>query len=109
MFGWIKRRLLARKARKGLDSVRRYEACRLDQARARPVPPAYSPSPAYSSPVHHGDPLGLSQAVYLSAVLDDGHRSSADCSSSSSSFDSSSSSSSSDSSSSCSSSPSSWD
>lgn len=106
MFGWIKRRLLARKARKVLDSVRRYEVCRTDQARARPVPPACSPSLSYSAPVHHSDPLVLNQALYLSAALDDGHRSSADCSSNPSSFDSSSSS---DSSSSCSSSSSGWD
>lgn len=90
MFGWFKRRLLARKARKSLESVRRYDACRLEQSRTRPVPPAYSPSPAYSTPVHHGDPLGINQALVLSAVLDDDRRPSADCSSSCSSSSSSS-------------------
>lgn len=108
MFGWIKRRLLARKARKSLDSVRQFEAARLDQARTRPVPPAYSPSPSYSTPVHQGDPLGVNQALLMSAVLDDDRRS-VSCSSSFAS-DSSSSWSGSDSSSSCSSSSSSsWD
>ncbi|MCX2515813.1 hypothetical protein OQ484_00145 [Pseudomonas aeruginosa] len=108
MFGWIKRRLLARKARKSLDSVRQFEAARLDQARTRPFPPAYSPSPAYSTPVHQGDPLGVNQALLMSAVLDDDRRS-VSCSSSFAS-DSSSSWSGSDSSSSCSSSSSSsWD
>lgn len=108
MFGWIKRRLLARKARKSLDSVRQFEAARLDQVRTRPVPPAYSPSPVYSTPAHQGDPLGVNQALLMSAVLDDDRRS-VSCSSS---FDSGSSSSwsGSDSSSSCSSSSSSsWD
>lgn len=108
MFGWIKRRMLARKARKSLDSVRQFEAARLDQARTRPFPQAYSPSPAYSSPVHQGDPLGLNQALLVAAVLDDDRRS-VSCSSSFAS-DSSSSWPGSDSSSSCSSSASSsWD
>lgn len=112
MFGWIKRRLLARKARKSLESVRRFEGARLEQARCRSVPPAYSPSHHYSTPSHQADPLGVNQALLLHAVLDDDRRS-VGCSSSFDSGSSSSSSSwagSSDSSSSCSSSSSSsWD
>lgn len=109
MFGWIKRRLLARKCRKSLESVRKFEASRLGQSRCRPFPPAYSPSPAYSTPVHQGDPLGVNQALLLSAVLDDDRRS-VSCSSGFDSGSSSSWSGSSDSSSSCSSSSSSsWD
>lgn len=109
MFGWIKRRLLARKARKAVASVGEWRSQCRDMASGRPVPPAYSPSPSYAPP-HQFDPLGINQTLVLSTVLDDGHRSSADCSSSFSSSDSYSSSSSYDSSSSCSSSSSSsWD
>lgn len=115
MFGWIKRRLLARRARKALASVNSYDGMRAKHAELRAeaaahrsTPPAYSPSPSY--PLHNGDPMGINHALALSALRDDGHRSSVDCSSSFSSSDSSSSSSSYDSSSSCSSSSSSgWD
>lgn len=118
MIGWLKRRLLARRARKALDSVGRYGEARADLARFRSAgvsSPAPSPSYAVS---HQVDPLGINQALVLSSIMDDGRSASAACSSSSSSsdyssssssYDSSSSSSSYDSSSSCSSSSSSWD
>ncbi|HIH4679482.1 TPA: hypothetical protein ACYSGT_006179 [Pseudomonas aeruginosa] len=47
MFGWIKRRLLARKCRKALQSVENYRAARAAIMAVRqsepPRPPAYSP------------------------------------------------------------------
>lgn len=52
MFGWIKRRLLARKCRKALQSVEGYGMARARMASARvaaglpAIPPAYSPNPS---------------------------------------------------------------
>lgn len=75
MIGWIRRRLLARKTRKALASVKQYEA---DRSAMRGIRPAPSASVA---PAHH-DPLGINQALLLSSVMGDSGSASASCSSS---------------------------